>query len=195
MDTHSMLWSGRDCHVLYLHCKERWCRLPPRAAKDTLLSLDRVIYVLWPRTWTSYQRKHELTARMWYVNYQSSKNGTTHGTLLLFTRMRAGSAANMMYTGHTLCKRSIYSVTTSLLIFASFGFYSRWRPRVFRVRRGQTRYFLKVARFGFELGRLAQEIQVYHMLTLRDSGLAPRLLGHAFEETSHHVIGFIFDNV
>lgn len=69
------------------------------------------------------------------------------------------------------------------------------KTRVFRVQQEERRCILKIARFGFELGWLAQEIKIYHILTQHDSALAPRILGYVFEETPHRVIGFIFEEV
>ncbi|KAK5997161.1 hypothetical protein PT974_02514 [Cladobotryum mycophilum] len=58
-----------------------------------------------------------------------------------------------------------------------------------------TTCFLKIARFAFELGWLAQEIEAHHTLAHRDAFLAPRILGYAYEETPDRVIGLLFEEV
>ncbi|KAL4885638.1 hypothetical protein BJY04DRAFT_136764 [Aspergillus karnatakaensis] len=79
------------------------------------------------------------------------------------------------------------------------------KTRVFRVRRSKTerRCFLKIARFGFELGWFAREVRAYHTLTQAQAqahtqgkaAVAPRLLGYVFEETPQRVIGILFEEV
>jgi hypothetical protein len=69
------------------------------------------------------------------------------------------------------------------------------KTRVFRVTVQDRECFLKIARFEFELGWLAQEIRTYHMLMQQQSTLTPRLLGYAFEERSYRVIGFILEEI
>ncbi|WEW57690.1 hypothetical protein PRK78_003157 [Emydomyces testavorans] len=69
------------------------------------------------------------------------------------------------------------------------------KTRVFRIELKGRRCYLKIARFGFELGWLAQEIQVYHLLYQYSSKLSPRILGYAFEQRSHRVIGFVIEEV
>lgn len=74
-------------------------------------------------------------------------------------------------------------------------FLQELRTRVFRVEKGDIQCFLKIARFGFELNWLAQEIKTYHVLTQRHSTLAPRILGYVFEDSRDRVIGFIFEEI
>ncbi|KAL9099569.1 MAG: hypothetical protein Q9163_004949 [Psora crenata] len=69
------------------------------------------------------------------------------------------------------------------------------KDRVYQVASSSGSCFLKIAKFGHELGWLAQEIAVYHILTDMKSQLAPRLLGYAFEERGNRVMGFLFEEV
>ncbi|PYH90238.1 hypothetical protein BO71DRAFT_402374 [Aspergillus ellipticus CBS 707.79] len=73
------------------------------------------------------------------------------------------------------------------------------KSRSFRVRQAgnESRWFLKIARFGFEIGWLAREIEVYHLLAQRgkDLNLAPKILGYVYEETPDRVMGVILEEV
>lgn len=119
----------------------------------------------------------------------------THGKLLLSIRMRVEFEANVICSGCTLCKKKHIFGDYELVSIFDLQILQSLKTRVFRVQRGERRCFLKIARFGFELCWLAQEIKTYHKLTQHDSALAPRILGYVFEETPHRVIGFIFEEV
>lgn len=77
----------------------------------------------------------------------------------------------------------------------SFESCSHRIPRVDRIEHQDRACFLKIARFGLELPWLAREIKAYHDLSRRNSTLAPRILGYAFEESLHQVTGFIIEDV
>lgn len=99
---------------------------------------------------------------------------------------------NAIYSNHMPCPKRIFSANFNIL---ELPILESLKTRVFQVERGGRPCFLKVARFGFELSGLAQETKVYHALTRRNSTLAPRLLGYAFEETPHRVTGIVFEEI
>ncbi|KAF4976656.1 hypothetical protein FZEAL_6718 [Fusarium zealandicum] len=75
------------------------------------------------------------------------------------------------------------------------------KSRVSHFQNQDTQYFLKIARFGFEMPSLAKEAEVYDILTREASTLAPRLLGYAYEpeleddRITGRVIGLVLEAV
>lgn len=69
------------------------------------------------------------------------------------------------------------------------------KTRVHCVIRDGMECFMKIARFGFETGWLAQEVKAYHALTCYGSLLAPKMLGYVYEETQDRVVGFLFEKI
>ncbi|OQD73618.1 hypothetical protein PENDEC_c014G03927 [Penicillium decumbens] len=67
--------------------------------------------------------------------------------------------------------------------------------RVFCVMQDKKECFMKIARFEYELGWLAQEIKAYHTLACHDSFLGPRLLGYVYEESQDRVVGFLYEKI
>lgn len=182
------------------------------AVTDTLLSLDlglrdclyrirrdnktnrRVVYVtvkdldIIPEESRTYGPDviRELSKlREWYDTWE---------TLTVYKDESGIRSERDLFRPHALQKKYIFGDYELVNIF-DLQILQSLKTRVFRVQRGERRCFLKIARFGFELCWLAQEIKIYHKLTQRDSALAPRILGYVFEETPHRVIGFIFEEV
>ncbi|KAE8348503.1 hypothetical protein BDV28DRAFT_164343 [Aspergillus coremiiformis] len=95
---------------------------------------------------------------------------------------------------HALQEQEIPGTYERINIF-DLEILQEFKNRVFRVQRGEVQYFLKIARFGFELAWLVQEIKVYDLLTQYNSALAPRIVGYVFEEMPDRVIGFIVEEI
>ncbi|OJJ66920.1 hypothetical protein ASPBRDRAFT_48449 [Aspergillus brasiliensis CBS 101740] len=185
------------------------------AVKDTLLSLDlsfedclyrfrrdsqtntRVVYVTLKdldivpeesRTYGPDVIRELSKLREWYDE--------TWETLTVYKDENGGGIRSErdLFPPHALQKQQIPGDYELVNIF-DLQFLVLLNNRVFQVQRGERRCFLKIARFGYELGWLAQEIKTYHVLAQLDSALAPRILGYVFEETPHRVIGFILEEV
>ncbi|KAJ5111927.1 hypothetical protein NUU61_001557 [Penicillium alfredii] len=95
---------------------------------------------------------------------------------------------------HALSKKQILGDYDLLSIF-ELKVIESVKVRVFRVEWKGRKCFLKIARFGFELDWLAQEIKVYHALAQNTPPIAPRILGYAFEEPFHRVVGFVYEEI
>lgn len=67
--------------------------------------------------------------------------------------------------------------------------------RVYCVLQDGKECIMKIARFGFELRWIAQEVKAYHALACRGSSLTPRMLGYVYEETRDRVVGFLIEKV
>lgn len=69
------------------------------------------------------------------------------------------------------------------------------KTRVYCVIQDGMEYFMKIARFKFELAWLAQEVKAYHALACHHSLLAPKMLGYVYEESHDRVVGFLFEKI
>lgn len=70
-----------------------------------------------------------------------------------------------------------------------------YNDRVERVDLNGRPCILKVARHPRDIGRIAREIQIYHVLTQRRSTACPRFLGYAYEGTTNRMVGFLCEDI
>lgn len=72
---------------------------------------------------------------------------------------------------------------------------SRKKCRVTYVDNGSELCYLKIARCSYELRFLFREFEAIHALAEKKSPLGPELLGYAYEEPQHRVIGFLLKEI
>ncbi|KAJ5093214.1 hypothetical protein N7456_009075 [Penicillium angulare] len=71
----------------------------------------------------------------------------------------------------------------------------RISARVSRVSLGSKTSIMKIAMFQYEIRYLQREVSVYTLLASRGFRLAPKVLGHVYEEQKDRTIGFLMEDI
>lgn len=69
------------------------------------------------------------------------------------------------------------------------------KHRTCRFQESGTQCYMKIARFGFEIQTLKQEVRAYLTLTALGTNLAPKLLGFVYEETPDRIVGLVMEAI